>query len=45
MVWDSAASAAKVYDDASVGEFALEGEYTVDGKKMPAGMGFALRKV
>jgi len=32
MIWDSVSSTAKVYDDASIGEYALEGSYTVDGK-------------
>ena len=32
LVWDPVAAKAKVYDDATIGDFALEGEYEVEGK-------------
>src|SRR5271157_336561 len=33
LVWDSTAAKAKVYDDPSIGDFALEGEYEIEGKR------------
>ena len=33
LVWDSMSSTAKVYDDPSIGDFALQGEYEIEGKR------------
>lgn len=33
MVWDSVSNSAKVFDDPSVGEYAIDGRYSVQGKE------------
>src|SRR5271157_3811425 len=33
LVWDSMTGTAKVYDDPSIGDFAMEGEFEIDGKR------------
>ena len=35
LVWDAQAGTAKTYDDPSIGEYALEGRFTVNGVQVP----------